>query len=91
MGVAPLRASCGRCPCGLAAGKSRPLRADREQALPLRLGRGQPLLLVALATYDRPCRGLAMAGCPIEGLIVAGRPCRGLGYGWLPLSSLRSL
>ncbi|RWV78430.1 hypothetical protein GW17_00060609, partial [Ensete ventricosum] len=40
-GTALLRAGHGRCPCSLAAGKRRPLRADHGRALPLRPGRGQ--------------------------------------------------
>ncbi|RWW76930.1 hypothetical protein BHE74_00014940, partial [Ensete ventricosum] len=41
MGTTPLRASCGRCPYGLAAGKCSPLLVRRGRALHLRPGRGR--------------------------------------------------
>ncbi|RWV88216.1 hypothetical protein GW17_00049715, partial [Ensete ventricosum] len=41
VGAAPLRAGCGRCLCGLATGKHRPLWVGCGQALPLRPGYGE--------------------------------------------------
>ncbi|RWV80475.1 hypothetical protein GW17_00058255 [Ensete ventricosum] len=54
----PLRASCERYPCGMAAGKRRPLRASHGRALPLWPGRGRAPPLVG------KLRAAALAGGP---------------------------
>ncbi|RWW47095.1 hypothetical protein BHE74_00046935, partial [Ensete ventricosum] len=56
--AAPLRASCERYPCGMAAGKRRPLRASHGRALPLWPGRGRAPPLVGRL------RAAALAGGP---------------------------
>ncbi|RWW63244.1 hypothetical protein BHE74_00029595 [Ensete ventricosum] len=45
VGTAPLRASRGHCPCGLAVGKRHPLQAGHEWVLPLQPGYGRALPL----------------------------------------------
>ncbi|RWV83055.1 hypothetical protein GW17_00055388 [Ensete ventricosum] len=84
VGAAPLRASHERCSCGLAVGVA-PMAWPQVSTPPCGLAVGGspywwpwPRVVTcigALATANRPCKGLGLAN----------RPCRGLGHGQSPL------